>query len=205
MNTRATANLHYAKHMRTTSFIAIVLGVVLGISSAAHAQGRPHPQGFGGGDFEANKKFGLGLELGDLVGLTGKLFVSPNQALDFGIGDYGYAYRYYGDTGGLHIYADYLWHPVVLAKTQPFELPLYIGVGGRFWDFGYACDRFGNNCTDASAIGLRVPVGITFDFNNVPLDIFLQLVPTLDFFRDYVGHNVYFDVDFTLGIRYWFT
>jgi hypothetical protein len=189
--------------MKTTSFIALVLAAVVWTSGAAQA--RPHPSGFGSSDFEANKKFGLGLELGDLFGITGKLFVTPNQAIDFGVGDYGYAYRYYGDTGGFHVYADYLWHPFVLAKPEAFELPFYIGVGARYWQFGYACDPAGNNCFSASAFGVRVPVGIDFDFNNVPLDIFVQIVPTIDFFHDYMGHGVGFPFDFSLGIRYWFS
>ena len=72
------------------------IATVLALAAPAHAQGRPHPTGFGPSDFEANKKFGLGLELGDLVGITGKVFVTPNQAVDFGLGDYGYAYREFG-------------------------------------------------------------------------------------------------------------
>ncbi len=190
--------------MKATIFaIVLVLGLVA-VGRVAEAQ-RPHPEGFSGsGDFEANKKFGVGLELGDIFGVNAKLFVTPNQALDFGIGDYGYYYRYYGDTGGLHIYADYLWHPVVLTKAQAFELPLYIGVGGRFWDFGYGCDRFGN-CSDATAFGIRVPIGLSFDFNNVPLDIYVQIGPTIDFFRNYMGHGVGFEPDVTVGIRFWFS
>ena len=189
--------------MRITSFVALALATAASVSTVAEA--RPHPHGFGGGDFEANKKFGLGLELGEPTGLNGKLFVTPNQALDFGIGSLGYAYRYYGDTAGIHLYLDYLWHPVTLAKTEAFELPFYVGIGGRFWEFGYACDARGNNCVDASGIGARVPVGISFDFNNVPLDIFIQLVPTLDFFHNYTNHDVGLDVDFSVGIRYWFS
>ena len=188
--------------MKTTSLITLVLVTALG----SIADARPHPSGFGGGDFEANKKFGLGLELGDVAGLTGKLFVTPNQALDFGIGDL-YT-TYYGDFGryggGIHLYADYLWHPVVLAKPEAFELPLYIGIGGRFWNFDYFCDARGV-CSSASAFGVRIPVGIDFDFNNVPLDIFVQLVPTLDFFHNFGPHSVYLDIDASVGIRYWFS
>src|SRR5262249_46966486 len=139
----------------------------------------------------------------DLAGLTGKVFLAPSHAIDFGIGDLYEGYYVDRVGGGLHIYADYLWHPFVLAKTEPFELPFYVGVGGRFWDFDYACDPRGV-CANASLFGIRVPVGIAFDFNNVPLDIFVQIVPTLDFYRDFVGRNAYFDFDFTVGIRYWF-
>lgn len=155
------------------------------------------------GSFEANKTFGLGIELGEPDGLTGKVFVSRSGAIDFGIGEI-YDHYYYGD--GLHIYGDYLWHPVLLANTPSFELPFYIGVGARFWDFTYCV---GNVCNyDGNAIGIRVPLGIDFDFNNVPLDIFVQAVPVLDFLGgDYYtryNHREHFGIDGSVGVRFWF-
>ena len=155
------------------------------------------------GGFEANKVFGLGLELGEPTGLNGKYFVSPSGALDFGVG-WIYDHYYYGD--GLHLYADYLFH-FSLASAQAFELPFYVGPGLRFWDFRYCyqglCDYGG------SAIGIRVPFGIAFDFNNAPLDIFLQLVPVLDFvggdyYNRYYHDRTHFGIDGTVGIRFWF-
>lgn len=156
----------------------------------------------GGGGFEANKKFGLGLEIGEPTGLNGKYFLSDSRALDFGIG-WIYHHYYYGD--GIHIYADYLFHPVTLVSASAFELPLYVGPGLRFWDFDY-CDR--QVCYGGSALGIRVPVGVSFDFNNVPLDIFIQLVPVVDFIRgDYYDRfrdRTHFGIDLSAGIRYWF-
>jgi len=162
------------------------------------AEARPRPNGhLSGRSFQANKTFGLGLELGEPTGLTGKYFLSADRALDFGIGDiYNYADRY-----GLHIYADYLFHPVSLASTESFELPFYVGLGGRFWDFQ---DRGPAVHDDAFAFGFRVPLGVALDFNNVPLDVFFQIVPTLDIFSGYNAHDVYLDVDVSLGVRYWF-
>jgi hypothetical protein len=181
--------------MKITSLIAIA---VLACWSVADA--RPRPHGFGGKRFDANKQFGLGLELGEPTGITGKLFLGPDTALDFGLGD---IYHHYYGGDGLHLYADYLWHPVVLTSAEAFELPFYVGVGGRVWFFDYACP--GGRCNGAEAFGVRVPLGISFDFNNVPLDIFIEAVPTLDFFRDYTNHSVYLDIDFSVGIRYWFS
>jgi hypothetical protein len=182
--------------MKITSLIAIaVLACAVSVADA-----RPRPHGFGGKRFDANKQFGLGLELGEPTGITGKLFLTPDQALDFGLGD---IYHHYYGGDGLHLYADYLWHPVVLTSAEAFELPFYVGVGGRVWFFDYACP--GGTCNGAEAFGVRVPLGISFDFNNVPLDIFIQAVPTLDFFRDYRNHDVYLDIDFSVGIRYWFS
>lgn len=157
----------------------------------------------GGRGFEANKTFGLGLELGEPTGLSGKYFLSEAGALDFGIGAI-YSHYYYGD--GIHLYGDFLYHPTSLVSAAAFELPLYIGGGLRFWDFDYCvgdvCD-FGG-----SAIGIRVPIGVSFDFNNVPLDIFIQLVPVLDFisgdYYDRYRDRTHLGIDLSAGIRYWF-
>src|SRR4029077_3536491 len=116
----------------------------------------------------ANKTFGLGLELGAPFGLNGKYFLNSQHALDFGIGD---DYSYFG-RNGLHIYGDFLFHPVSIANTDAFELPFYVGVGGRVWNF-----NDNNGVNSATAIGFRVPLGLSLDFNNVPIDVFFQLVP----------------------------
>ena len=159
------------------------------------ADARPRPGGHAR-RFEANKTFGLGLELGAPFGLTGKYFYASDKAFDFGIGDIDY---YYGDRYGLHIYADHLWHPMSLATTEPFELPFYIGVGLRLWDF----NENGPAPDPGYALGVRVPIGIAFDFNDVPLDVFVQLTPVLDFAFNYRDRAV-FGVDGSVGIRYWF-
>jgi len=163
-------------------------------------------RGGGGGDgagFQANKTFGLGLELGEPTGLNGKYFFSDKAAFDFGV---GWIYRHYYYGNGLHIYGDFLYHPVSLASSEAFELPLYIGVGLRFWDFDY-CDM--NDCNyDGSALGIRIPFGISFDFNTAPLDIFIQLVPVIDFlygnYYDRYRDRNHFGIDLSVGIRFWF-
>ena len=182
--------------MKASKILLATFGMVVLATAAADA--RPRPGGnLGGRRFEANKTFGLGLELGAPFGITGKYFLSADRALDFGLG----AVYSYSNRSGIHIYGDYLFHPLSLATTEPFELPLYIGVGLRFWNF----DDDRNGIVDeASAIGIRVPIGIAFDFNNVPLDIFVQLTFVVDiFFGDYRDR---FGPGFlgSVGIRYWF-
>ena len=185
--------------MKVTRLVA--LSVLFAVASAPAVDARPRPAGHTSlSRFEANKTFGLGLELGFPDGITGKYFLNSSNALDFGL---GWAYRgYYGDDG-LNLYADYLWHPFVLATADAFELPFYVGVGGHFWRFDY-CDRAGCTYNYGEAFGVRVPIGIAFDFNNVPLDIFLQVVPTLDFFTHYAPHDVYLGFWGSVGIRFWF-
>lgn len=179
-----------------TILTTIALAVTLATVSSADARPRPSRSQ---SNFQANKKFGLGVELGDPSGLTGKYFLASSHALDFGIGAWGYyGFRDRADYGGLNIYMDYLWHPISLVSTDAFELPLYIGVGGRLLSFDYP----GPNGRD-SVLGLRVPVGIAFDMNNIPFDFFATLTYTLDIYDRYYN-GVYSDLGMSIGARYWF-
>lgn len=180
--------------MRSTLVFAACAAIaVAAAATPADARPRPGHQRH----FESNKSLGLGLELGAPFGLSGKYFLKEggDRAIDFGIGDIGPGY--YGDRSGIHLYADYLWHPLSLTGNETFELPLFIGIGGRYWDFDYG------KTSGAYAVGVRVPVGIAFDFNNVPFDIFIQVAFVLDFVHNYT-HDVYGDADFSLGARFWF-
>jgi hypothetical protein len=165
----------------------VCVGAVIG---GGVAEARPRPRA--GRAFEANKTFGLGLMLGAPSGLSGKYFLSGSNALDFGVGAIGY----YRGRDGLHLHMDYLWHPVSLTSTPDFELPLYLGIGGRFFDFDDANDQ-------AYAFGVRAPLGIAFDFTNVPLDVFVELALVVDFFSGY-RDNVGAELDGAIGIRYYF-
>jgi hypothetical protein len=186
--------------MKLTS---LTLAAAILVSASPALAQRPRPHGIHGQPFVANKTFGLGLELGDIVALNGKWFLDGSHALDFGIGD-TYADYYLAGYGGLMLYADYLWHPFELTRNDTFELPFYVGVGGRYIDTAY-CPTVNGNVQCAQVFGIRIPLGLSFDFNNVPIDIFGQIVPTVDFFHDYTNHNFYIDFDITVGIRYWFT
>lgn len=182
--------------MRTA--ILVALGVaVLGVVAAPPAQARPRP-GYHESNFQANKTFGLGLELGDPTGLTGKYFFGGSHALDFGIGGYGYYADVYGHHGyrGVNLYLDYLWHPVSLVSAEAFELPFYIGIGGRILDD--ARDGYG------ALVSARVPIGISFDMNNIPFDFFLQLTPYLDFYSGYDGGFAAIEIQFSFGARFYF-
>jgi len=177
--------------------LAFVFSVSIVSLAPGDAEARPRPRGFGKSNFEANKTFGLGLILGNPTGLSGKYFVGPSTAIDFAVGAVGCC----RGRRGLELHADFLWHPISLVSAEPFELPLYFGVGGRFYQYNWDRDR---RDYDGSAIGVRVPGGIAFDFNNVPLDIFIELALVLDFLFDDPYDDVYVDLDGAVGIRYWF-
>ena len=98
---------------------------------------------------------------------------------------------------GLQIHVDHLWHPVTLASTEDFELPLYVGIGGRVFDFDDDNDR------DGLALGLRAPIGLSLDLNRTPIDIFFELALVADLFVDY-DDKYGVDVNGALGLRYYF-
>ena len=183
--------------------LSAVATLLLSTAEAGAPQEKLQPRS----PFSSNKTFGLGFELGNIEGLAGKLWLGDRNALDFG---FGYLYSLKigpeGDRAalgphGVNLYADYLWHPLSLTSQEDYELPLYFGVGARFWNFG---DPRPDGAIGVNVFGVRVPIGISFDYNDAPIDVFLQIVPTLDFYQTYTSHDVYVDVDVSLGVRFYF-
>jgi hypothetical protein len=179
----------------TTRRLALALAMTLALVVAvASADARPRPGR--ARRFSANKSFGLGLMIGSPTGLSGKYFLGADTAVDFGVG-FIHRHRYHDDEA-LHVHADFLWHPAVLASTQPFELPIYFGVGGRLLQH----DRYRDDYDDDTHLGVRAPLGIALDFNRVPLDIFFELAFVIDLVTD--DHHGYFELDGAVGVRYYF-
>ncbi len=109
-----------------------------------------------------DKGFGVGVILGEPTGLSGKVWVSEQNAVDFGL---AYSFR---SKGYFHVHADYLWHfPDVIQSTERF--PLYVGLGGRF-----AAGR------GSGIFGVRIPLGIAFWLRSAPLEFFLEVAPIVD-------------------------
>ena len=185
---------------RNTLLATLALVTCFSMVAPDDAEARPRPRR--GKKFEANKTFGLGVELGYPTGLTGKYFLQQDRALQFGL---GYV-RHWRDRDGGHIYFDYLFHPVSLVSNPTFELPFYFGFGGRAWNVDYYDGRYDGY--DGTVFGVRVPLGVSFDFNNVPIDIFVQLAFTFDFlhtgFDNRYDRDFYADLHGTFGIRYYF-
>jgi hypothetical protein len=171
--------------MKKTRIAATVVALALAAplfaaSGTAHAQGAP------------SDGFGLGLELGEVDGLSGKYWLNQSNALQFALSfDYGYYYHGPGVT------FDYLWHPSVLTQGSVARLLWHVGVGA---EVGFGSDRYYyyNNHPYRSSLGVRVPIGLDILFNEQPFDIFLEAAPTL-----FIAPG-YFDVWGALGGRYYF-
>jgi len=129
-----------------------------------------------------NQGFGLGIIVGEPTGLSGKLWTGEKTAFDGGA-----AWSFKGESLQLHM--DYLLHNFNVIPVEKGMLPIYYGIGGRI-----------NLEEDDTRAGIRIPLGLNYHFENAPVDLFLELVPTLDLVPE---------TDFTLcggiGARFFFT
>ncbi|MBP6979278.1 MAG: hypothetical protein KBB71_13300 [Lentimicrobiaceae bacterium] len=127
-----------------------------------------------------DRPFGLGLMFGYPAGISLKYWIDDQQAVDGGI---TWSF-YYG--GYFQVHADYLRHAYVIDVSQG-KLPFYYGIGARL--------GFGNY----TRFGARVPLGIEYIIQNAPVDIFLEIVPGMEFLPD-----PDFSMEGAVGFRYFF-
>ncbi len=134
--------------------------------------------------------FGLGVILGEPTGISAKLYLQDDQAIQAAI---GFAFI----RAGLHVHADYVLHPIILQTRDSFVLPVYVGPGVRLIQYDGGRD-------DAYfAIGARAVGGLLFDFKEVPLDAFVEVAGVLELrFRD--GDGLGFALNAAAGARYYF-
>ncbi len=135
----------------------------------------------------AENTIGLGVILGDPSGITGKVFLNRNHAVDMGIGD--------PVGNGFYLYGDYLLHfPGAIPAP---ELVLYLGAGAGFHHW----ERHNKSRADdeENRIEARVPVGLEFMTPKVPVGIFIELVPALR-----ISPDTDFDLRGGIGARYYF-
>lgn len=127
--------------------------------------------------------FGLGIIVGEPTGLNGKLFLDDNNAIEAAV-----AWSLRGDND-LHVQADYLYHRYRALRVETGRLPLFFGLGGRV--------ALRENRDDL--VGLRIPVGLAYEFEDAPFDAFFQIVPLLELLPD-----TEFELEGALGARFWF-
>jgi hypothetical protein len=142
---------------------------------------------------EAQEGFGLGVIVGEPTGISFKKWLNKEHAIDAA------AAWSFSENDSFQFHADYLFHNFSLLKTGDIggRLPLYVGVGGRVKLEGHDHDN-GRNRHDA-LVGVRVPFGISFLFNKVPVDLFAEIVPILD-----VAPDTDFDINGAIGARFYF-
>lgn len=134
--------------------------------------------------------FGVGIIVGEPLGVTAKLYLTDDRAVQAAVGS-----AFIG--GGLQFHGDYVFHPYILQSRDSFVLPFYVGPGVRLIDYSNGRD------SNAFALGVRGVAGLLFDFNAVPLDAFFEVAPVLEYkFSDGAGFQLSLNVG--AGIRYYF-
>ncbi len=121
--------------------------------------------------------WGLGLMLGQPLGLTAKYWLGGANALDIGV----------GGGPGFRIHGDYDWGlDQVLEKKTDLTLDLYLGVGGAVAFASGFCGYYGDRfCQDRVFGGVRVPFGLDFRLRRAPFNFGLELAPGM-WFGSYV-------------------
>lgn len=134
--------------------------------------------------------FGLGIIFGEPTGVSAKLYLKDDQALQAALG-----LAFIG--AGFHAHVDYVFHPYILQTRESFVLPVYIGPGVRTIQY-----RDGRDNT-YFAVGARVVGGIVFDFKRIPLDAFVEVAGVLEY-RALDGDHFGLAINAGAGARYYF-
>jgi len=132
---------------------------------------------------------GVGIIAGNPTGVCAKKWLSNGNAID------GAAAWSFEGQGAFQLHADYLWHHDIPSISECLYgwTPLYYGVGGRVGFYE------GNRRHDGETrAGVRIPVGVTHLFENAPLDVFVEVVPTLD-----VAPRTTLKWDAAVGLRFY--
>jgi len=193
-------------------WLGIALATGLGLSSfalATEAEAAPSPgkqiRGRGG-------NFGLGVSLGDPMGLSMKYFLASRHAIQ---GDLGWAPLHHGHG---RFGFDYLFHPGTFVSNGTLDFLPYLGFGigmgfwsGRYYYGGHGrgryCryDGYDRDCDGyygrgGVAMMIRAPVlGLGFHWKKAPLDTMFE--------GSWSPYIVYPDLahgDFSFKIRYYF-
>jgi hypothetical protein len=130
--------------------------------------------------YSQNERLGLGIVLGEPVGISAKLKTGFNNAYDFAA---AWSAR---ENRTMLLQADYVWNNFDHTNVESGSIPLYYGLGVRLI------------FTGVPKFGVRFPIGLNNQFTTAPVDIFAELVPILDLIP-----SARFNFGAGLGARFW--
>lgn len=137
--------------------------------------------------------FGLGIIVGNPTGATGLYKLGGNTAIDAAIGLGGF------DFDGLYVHVDFLFLLPTLVSSGSVSLSPYLGPGG-FLIVGKGKNSApGSGGGKGTGLGVRVPFGLSLDFSSFPLQLFIELAPTLE-----VVPDPDLGIGGAIGFRYYF-
>lgn len=124
--------------------------------------------------------FGVGVMIGEPTGISIKSWHNANSAFALG------AAWSLTENEALHLHGDYLRH-VWFRNVEHGGMAFYFGVGARVI------------FADDAELGIRVPLGLNYVFEEAPFDLFVEAVPILNLTpsTDLAGNGA-------AGIRFYF-
>lgn len=130
---------------------------------------------------------GVGLVVGDPSGLS--FGIHPENRTWF---DAAVAWNFESDA--FHIHGDALYTLTDLQSPDMPDLhfPVWVGLGPSL---SVASQKYNGSQT---VVGLRIPVAMAFRHDNVPIELFLEVAPTVNL---YPSTNV--DLTGGFGVRYY--
>ncbi|MDI6400471.1 hypothetical protein QLX67_00555 [Balneolaceae bacterium ANBcel3] len=131
--------------------------------------------------YASDQNKGVGVLIGDPTGISFALRTQTDRAFAGGL-----AWSFRGHST-MHFHLDYLFYHHGIIPVEKGSLPLYYGLGGRL--------RFG----DTDKLGIRIPLGIAYQFENDPIELFFEIVPILE-----LVPGTALSGNAAIGIRYYF-
>jgi len=129
----------------------------------------------------ASQQKGMGLIIGEPTGFSGKIWLKEKFAVDAAAG------WSVGKNGATYLHIDSLWHNRDFFQVSRGAMLLYYGVGGRFL------------VKNSSVFGVRIPIGLSYEFDRAPIDVFVEAAPIMN-----LVPSTTLDLSLAFGIRYFF-
>ncbi len=156
--------------MKKTAVIVLFLFAVAGLAQAQTGR--------------AGGNTGLGIIFGEPTGVSFKYWTGRTTAIDAA------AAWSFVDGGSFQIHSDFLFHSFDIFKVEKGRMALFYGFGGRF----KSEDEDGK-----AVLSFRVPIGITYEFEGAPVELFVEIAPMLDLTPKTQGA-----IGGGIGFRYYF-
>ena len=111
---------------------------------------------------QGSHNIGLGLMLGEPTGISFKMWNRQTVAFDAGA-----AWSFVSEKH-FQIHGDFLLHNFNLFRVDTGRMALFYGLGARM--------KFADQLT----VSLRIPIGISYEFERTPVELFIEVVPMID-------------------------
>jgi hypothetical protein len=150
----------------------------------------------------ASEGFGIGVILGSPSGLSLKIPASPANSINviagWDLDDNDGRWENDECCSSFYIGGDYIFYNYNLIRVNQGRMPLYYGPGlnASFWNGPNGPNDDDN---DNFRIGLRIALGLEYQFATAPFDIFVEIAPGVT-----VVPATYAYVSAGIGTRFFF-